>query len=86
MIRAVVLALAMFAASPADVQPQPSEVPTQVEPPALRPSGFWGTTQRAKGGAYRWKLLGIGIVLAAVTGAVMLRLVRRANSQRRTDL
>ncbi len=86
MIRAVVLALAMFAASPAEAQPQPSEVPTEFEPPAKRPSGFWGTTERAKGGAYRWKLLGIGVVLAVVTGAVMLRLVRRANSQRRTDL
>jgi hypothetical protein len=85
-IRAVAFALALFAASPVAAQPQPSEAPTQVEPPALRPSGFWGTTQRATGGAYRWKLLGIGVVLAAVTGAVMLRLVRRANSQRRTDL
>ena len=59
----------MFAASPAEAQPQPSEAPTEFEPPAKRPSGFWGTTQRAKGGAYRWKLLGIGVVLAQITFA-----------------
>jgi hypothetical protein len=34
------------------------------------------------GGAYRWRLLGIGVVLCAITGFGMLRLVKRANAER----
>lgn len=46
-----------------------------------KPSGFWGRGERGPG-AYRWKLLGIGVVIAGMTGYLMLRLVRRANADR----
>lgn len=46
-----------------------------------KPSGFWGKGDRGPG-AYRWKLLGIGVALIGITGFVMLRLVRRANADR----
>jgi hypothetical protein len=45
-------------------------------------SGFWTSRRPAKGGAYRWRLLGIGVVLASLTGAGMLVLIRRANAHR----
>lgn len=41
-------------------------------------SGFWTSRTPAKGGAYRWRLLGIGLGLIAVTGGGMFLLVRRA--------
>jgi hypothetical protein len=47
-----------------------------------RPSGFWTSNAPAVNGAYRWRLLGLGIVVAAITGYGMLRLVKRANAQR----
>ena len=46
-----------------------------------KPSGFWGKGERGPG-AYRWKLLGIGVALVGITGFFMLRLVRRASAER----
>ncbi len=48
-----------------------------------RPSGFWTSNRPAEHGAYRWRLLGIGVVLAGITGLVMWRLVRKASAARR---
>lgn len=45
-------------------------------------SGFWTSRAPAKGGAYRWRLLGIGVALVGITGFVMLRLVKKASSDR----
>ena len=42
-------------------------------------SGFWTSRQPAKGGAYRWRLLGIGLGLIVLTGGVIMYLIRRAN-------
>lgn len=47
-----------------------------------RPSGFWTSNAPAVNGAYRWRLLGLGVVIAAITGYGMLRLVKRANAER----
>lgn len=59
-----------------------AEPPTTHEIIYTRPSGFWTSNRPAVGGAYRWRLLGIGVVIAAITGYGMLRLVRRANAER----
>lgn len=59
-----------------------AEPPTTHEILENRPSGFWTSNRPAVGGAYRWRLLGLGVVIAAVTGYTMLRLVRRANAER----
>ena len=59
-----------------------AEPPTTHEIIYERPSGFWTSNRPAVGGAYRWRLLGIGVVLVALTGYGMLRLVRRANAER----
>jgi hypothetical protein len=45
-------------------------------------SGFWTSRRPAKGGAYRWRLLGIGVGLASLTGFGILVLIRRANIDR----
>jgi len=45
-------------------------------------SGFWTSREPAKGGRYRWRLLGVGAGLAVLSGAGMLALVRRANAER----
>jgi len=43
-----------------------------------RPSGFWTSNQPAVGGAYKWRLLGVGVVVSAVTGLLVVRAIRRA--------
>jgi hypothetical protein len=65
---------------PAAAEPPMTE--RKVEILQHRPSGFWTSNRPAVGGAYRWRLLGIGVVLAAGTGYFMWRLVRRANAER----
>jgi hypothetical protein len=59
-----------------------AEPPTTHEIVYTRPSGFWTSTRPAVGGAYRWRLLAVGVSLATITGLGMWRLVRRANAQR----
>jgi hypothetical protein len=89
-MRTLVLAIVLASAAPAaaadepapQVQRDPKAPARADEDRALRPSGFWGSTQRSKGGAYRYRLLAIGIVLAIGTGIVMRRLVKRANAER----
>ena len=49
-----------------------------------RPSGFWTSTRPAKGGAYRYRLLGIGVVLLLLTLAGMIWLIRRHTRDRQT--
>ena len=74
----IALSLAIAAAAPA----AGAEPPTTHEILSARPSGFWTSNRPAQGGAYRWRLLGIGVVIAAVTGYGMLRLVKRASAER----
>jgi hypothetical protein len=60
----------------------------QAEPPNTheiiysRPSGFWTSNRPAIGGAYRYRLLGIGVVIAGITGYVVVRALRRASEER----
>lgn len=74
----LVLALGVLAAPGAAA----AEPPTTHEILSARPSGFWTSNRPAVGGAYRWRLLGIGVVVAAITGYGMLRLIRRADAER----
>jgi hypothetical protein len=77
MVPVLAVALAIGVAAPASAEP-----PTTHEILSEKPSGFWTSNRPAVGGAYRWRLLGIGVVLIAVTGYGMLRLIRRANAER----
>ncbi len=72
---AVVLAVAPMTAAFAD-PPQTHEILSE------RPSGFWTSNRPAVGGAYRYRLLGIGVAIAGIMGLVMVRIVKRANADR----
>lgn len=67
-------------AAPAVAEPVMKE--RKVEVLQHRPSGFWTSNRPATNGAYRWRLLGIGVVLAAGAGVLMWKLTRRANAER----
>jgi hypothetical protein len=73
-------------AQPASTQPVTEPLATQqLKTPEIltqKPSGFWTSNRPAVGGAYRWRLLGIGVVLLAITGYGMLWLIRRAKAER----
>ncbi len=79
-MRSVVLVFALVVAGLAATSA--AEPPTTHEIVYTRPSGFWTSTRPAVGGAYRWRLLAVGVGLATITGLGMWRLVRRANAQR----
>lgn len=66
-----VVALA-FAAGVASAEP-----PTTHEVLSERPSGFWTSNRPAVGGAYRYRLLGIGVAIVLVMGLVTWRVVKR---------
>ncbi|HEY4241543.1 MAG TPA: hypothetical protein VGM88_17095 [Kofleriaceae bacterium] len=51
-----------------------------------RPSGFWTSNRPAIGGAYRYRLLGIGCALALGMGWMMWRFVKKANAERAARL
>jgi hypothetical protein len=85
-VRRLVIALVLAcvagtaaADGPADETPQP---PREHEILRERPSGFWTSNVPAQNGAYRWRLLGIGVGLVVITGLITLRAVRRANRER----
>ncbi len=42
-------------------------------------SGFWTSRRPAKGGAYRWRLLLLGLGLIGITGGAITYLIKRAN-------
>ncbi len=82
---AIVLLLGLvtpvFADGPADETPRKREHEILRE----RPSGFWTSNRPAEGGAYRWRLLGIGCGFLVLTAFCTWRLVKRANAHRRTQ-
>jgi hypothetical protein len=52
------------------VMPQPERL-------MQKPSGFWTSGRPAVGGAYRYRLLGIGTGVMLVTAAMMVWVIRR---------
>ncbi|MBK7537392.1 MAG: hypothetical protein IPI49_18890 [Myxococcales bacterium] len=63
----------------ASAEPVATPAPRGRERPKLvgKPSGFWTSPRPARGGAYRYRMLGIGLALAALTGLLMMRVLRR---------
>jgi len=78
-MRRVVLACMLLfgVAAPAVAEP-----PDTHEVLSDRPSGFWTSNRPAVGGAYRYRLLLIGVAVGLGTGLVMWRLIRKANAER----
>ena len=75
----VVASVALAAVAPAPAQAEP---PHTHEIIYTRPSGFWTSNRPAVGGAYRWRLLGIGTVICGLTAYFVIRALRRANAER----
>ena len=71
--------LVVLAAAPSVAVGDP---PKSHEILSQRPSGFWTSNAPAVGGAYRWRLLGLGVVIAGITAYGIVRLIRRANAER----
>ncbi len=42
-----------------------------------RPSGFWTSNRPAVGGAYRYRLMLIGVGIAGIMGVVIWRVIRK---------
>ena len=82
-MRALVLGFLVCFGLVAPVLADPPSTSAHEQIEQSKPSGFWGKGDRGPG-AYRWKLLGIGVALVGVTGFLMLRLVKRANADRAT--
>jgi hypothetical protein len=81
-MRRIVLTLAMMFALGAAAAPAFAEPPDTHEVLTERPSGFWTSNRPAVGGAYRYRLLLIGVAVALGTGFVMWRIIRKANAER----
>jgi len=79
LVLAIVLLVGVDAATAIAAPPPPETHEILSE----RPSGFWTSNRPAVNGEYRWRLLGIGVVLAALTGVLMVRMLKRANAHRR---
>lgn len=77
LVIAFVVCLGVGTAAPAAAAP-----PTTHEVIYTRPSGFWTSNRPAQGGAYRWRLLAVGVALLGITGFGMVRLIRRAAADR----
>jgi hypothetical protein len=78
-MRRLLLAVVLAAVAPGSARAEP---PNTHEILYNRPSGFWTSNRPAVGGAYRYRLLLIGVVIAGITGYMVLRVVRRANAER----
>lgn len=93
-MRRLVLAFALFAASPVSADAIPADQSAKIDRGPMgtnpvddvsrpheilsdRPSGFWTSNRPAVGGAYKYRLLLIGVGLAALTGFFTYRLVKK---------
>jgi hypothetical protein len=79
-MRRLVLLVVLAFAAPAAAQSQPEL--KQPEVLTHKPSGFWTSPRPAQGGAYRYRMMGIGAALLLATGLLTWRLVKRANAER----
>jgi hypothetical protein len=72
----------LFALGGASAADEPPRQQRQREILRERPSGFWTSNRPAEHGAYRWRLLGLGVVIVGTMGFLILRTLRRTNSRR----
>lgn len=74
-VKKLVLVMLLVLGAAAYAQPRQREILRE------RPSGFWTSNRPAEGGAYRWRLLGIGAALAGGMGIVILRVLRNTKTR-----
>jgi hypothetical protein len=62
--------------------PEPGSVMRRPEQLSHKPSGFWTSNRPAKGGAYRWRIMGMGALVLAIAVFFVVRMLRRVSRQR----
>lgn len=72
------LGFVLALAAPALAAPPSDERPHEIL--SDRPSGFWTSNRPAVGGAYKWRLLYVGVGVCALTGFLTYRLVKKAKA------
>lgn len=70
------------AAPAAEPAGRPETVMREPERLQHKPSGFWTSGRPAVGGAYRYRLLGIGVAVLVLTGVITVWVVRRHPAHR----
>ena len=82
---ALACGLALAAGAAADPDPAPQVDPSLLSERHMRqpeilhakPSGFWTSNQPAVGGAYRYRMMLIGIGIAAIMGTIIIVVIKR---------
>jgi hypothetical protein len=77
----IALGFVVALAAPAFAEPPTEERPHEIL--SERPSGFWTSNRPAIGGAYKYRLLAIGVVICGLTGFLTYRLVKNAKGPSR---
>lgn len=70
------------APAPWTQDPEPGSHQRKPEVRTGAPSGFWTSTRPARGGAYRWRILGCGAAVLAITIFFVVRTLRRTSRAR----
>lgn len=91
-VAAPLAAVAVDAVPAAHAQPGPYgfDQPAEDQPGSMkrpehltaRPSGFWTSNRPAAGGAYRYRIMGMGALALAITLFFLIRLLRRVSAAR----
>jgi hypothetical protein len=68
----------------------PSRVPEMQDQPdpergTRRPSGYWTGYRPAKGGAYKWPLMLVGLCVTAICATILVTYLRRVSRKRVTS-
>jgi hypothetical protein len=66
-------------APPAEIDPSLLSEHHMRQPEVLteKPSGFWTSNRPAVGGAYRYRMMLVGIAIAAIMGTVIVVVIKR---------
>ena len=73
------------AAPVVDDDPIPTPPKSTMRQPEIlheKPSGFWTSNVPARGGAYRYRLMGIGLCVLALTAFFTIRFLRKVSRAR----
>jgi hypothetical protein len=71
--------------TPPPPEPPEGTVMRQPEHLTARPSGFWTSNRPAVGGAYRYRIMGMGAIVLLITIFFLRRMLRRVSATRTTS-
>ena len=77
MLRTLIFVIGLVVASVGASATASAEPPTTHEIIYNRPSGFWTSNRPAVGGAYRYRLLLLGVGVSGLTGYLLWRMLRK---------